>query len=384
MAQLRVDVEVNNSKVASGLNGIKQSVGKWAEDVKHQIAGAFSSMAIYETIKSTAEHLNSMGDSADSMGRTVQEVQLLAQMAQLAGKELSNVEMVLNNISEAQIDALQGGSTGDAKMKTFQAAGLSKEDVQDKSNLAIAEQMARVFADKSVQELRAIGMSDIVGKKQVGTFAAMQPDMSNFSGTLKEKSDSGLLYNEVELAKFKIAIDDATVAVQDGLTPVIDFFVGFFADVIDGLRAFYNIFANFIARNAAWLGGWSVGGSKAGDKAAADVDKEYEASYDEIFAARQKRQQKAQERVDAAKANSATGPGVVEPKKEEKEKKFGQARSGDTNLARGNFMGERLGSSYNIELDSNKQLKIIAANTRRMLYYKTPTVDIGTQLGLPA
>lgn len=382
MSKLRVDVEVDSTRVASGLNSSKQAIAKWAGDVKHTIAGAFGGAAIAAGIRATVEHIDAMSDSADSMGRTIQEVQLLAQMAKMAGKELGNVELMLNNISEAQISALEGDK---GKMDTFSSAGFNEATLSKSSNIQILEQMAKAFAGKSIPELRNLGITDIVGKRNVGTFAAMQGDLGQFSTKLEKGQKDGSLMKQDTIDEFKQNMDAVSLAFDKLMTilskflPLITFITNVITSSVVGLKTLPAIIGT-------WLGDLA-GGGKIKSSLERAMDKETQKSDAELGKIWEKQKPKVQE-IDS-------GPGSVLKKKPEdpfglrtepdKQTFKGISGYGDTTMARGNFMGSNLNNMSSINFETNKLLKEIVKYTKKMAYatsYNQDVKDYAAELGI--
>lgn len=206
--ELKARITLDTAMLARGLQQSQAAVRNWSQNLKSHIATAFSAAAITAAMRSTIDSLQGMGDAGDRMGRTVEEVQMLAQMAQLAGSELSKVEQILMNISEAQIDAL-GGNT--KKLDMFGKAGISRDTLNSTNELGILQMMAGNLQGKTTSGLRSV-LSDLIGKKNVGAFQAMQGDLSDFSGALANKKQQGFIVPTETVLKLKQASDELAVS----------------------------------------------------------------------------------------------------------------------------------------------------------------------------
>lgn len=386
MSKLKVDVEVNDSKVAPGLAKTKASVQKWASDLKGVVAGAFGGAAIGAAIQSTISNLEGVGDASDRMGRTVQEVQMLAQMAQLAGRELGNVEMMLNNIAEAQVDALQGN---EAKMATFRAAGFDEQSLRSTNELGVLQQMASAFQGKSMSEMRGIGLTDVIGKKSMGTFAAMQGDLANFFTTLKEGSDK--LVDSETILNFKASSDLFSVALTNLTNTLKNTFLPALTFVVNGLTNIVLAFTTLGKSIGAFLGNlMSAEGKGKGIRGFyGDVKRAGSAFIDEWnkgieeYNAKNRIQAAAKDKLAAAEALSKMGPGTgPQPKPDKSSGRSApvfnkmpvpDAMTGGVNqvqgnqfLTRGSFLGANTRLAQAINYESISLLKQIEKNTRKI------------------
>lgn len=377
MSKLKVDVEVDSTKVAGGLNASTQAVKKWASDLKGTITGAFGGAAVGMAIQKTLDSIQGMGDSADRMGRTIQEVQLLAQMAQLAGRELSNVELMLNNIAEAQVDALGGN---EAKMATFRAAGFDEKSLSQTNELGVLQQMAKAFQGKSISELRGLGLSDIVGKKNVGMFSTMQEDLAGFFDTLKKRSPE--LLDPVAVQEFKTNTDLLNVSfaslwnqIGNALLPALTWLVDKINNITlafealgKGIGYFFGFMKHENNPNASILQRLEdlfINGPKGFAQAWDEAIEKYNE--------KERIKASAPARIAAAAEMAKMGPGDV-PKKDQKEEvwkklevpdKLNFKTPGLENVGRGGFTGINLGLLGTISRETTNLLKAIEKNTRQ-------------------
>lgn len=385
MSKLKVDVEVNTTKVASGLNASTQAAKKWASDLKGTIAGAFGGAAVAAAISKTIGSIDNMGDAGDRMGRTIQEVQLLAQMAQLAGRELGNVELMLNNIAEAQVDALGGN---EAKMATFRAAGFNEQSLSQTNELGVLQQMAKAFGGKSIPEMRGMGVSDIVGKKGMGTFAALQGDLAGFSDSLKAASAN--LLDPKTMAEFKMNMDLVSLGFKQLTTTLANEFLPIVNGLIGGLDSLWTAIEGFSRGIMGFMGG--LAGTRSTSLNPIEIWKKFKealsnaaagwtAGYDEAAdknISRKALRGELSERLRQQEELSKMGPGKV-PKKDadtgtapDKPVWHKMAVPDQTQwknpglsaVGRGGFTGVNLGLLGAISRETTSLLKQIEKNTR--------------------
>jgi hypothetical protein len=378
MSKLKVDVEVDSSRVAGGLNASTQQVKKWADGIKGTISSAFGGAAVGMAIQKTLDSIDNMGDSADRMGRTIQEVQLLAQMAQMAGRELGNVELMLNNIAEAQVDALGGN---EKKMATFRAAGFDEKSLSQTNELAVLQQMATAFSGKSTTELRGAGVSDIIGKKNIGLFVSMQEDLAGFSTALKTQTAS--LLDPVEVQQFKYNVDLLSVTFEKIKTQLSNIFLPFLTFIMNML---YDRFLEFealwngITRALGVLSTAKIGNLKETTIAAKDafVDALIEAA--EKKKERDSEQDAIKKKVANQETLSSMGPGSVTKDEKtsdgtKKEKpvwyrmdvpeKLSPTFSSMSPLGKGGFLGVNTALIGSISRETTNLLRAIEKNTRQ-------------------
>lgn len=377
MSKLKVDVEVNSSKVAPGLAAGSQAIKKWATDLKGTVTTAFGAAAVTAAIAKTVDSIDNIGDSADRMGRTTNEIQVLAQMAQLAGRELGNVEMMLNNIAEAQVDALGGN---EERMGQFNRMGISSSTLAGSNELKIAELMAKALQGKSLPEMRASGLTDIIGKKSVGTFAAIQDDLEDFETTLREKVNAFETIDPLAIAMFKQATDEIATSLKSLWVNVVNTFaplVIILAKVLNTMLIGFETIGKWLG---AFFGGLSVGGGKGRWANATDAFWKVTEEQNKKFMDMLTSGKKVGERLREQEMLSKMGPGAVPPKKKppgtDREKpiwykidvpeRMQWQSPGLTPLGAGGFTGTNTGLLGTIGRETMNILKKIEINTRQI------------------
>jgi hypothetical protein len=335
------------------------------------------------------------------MGRTTTEVEALSRMAALAGKELANVENMLLAIGEAQVDALGGN---EAKLGAFARAGITREDLANKNELEIASMMAKNLDGKSMAELRGLGMSDIIGKKNLGTFGAMQGDLGDFRKKHDNMVRRGELIDPVAMEKFNASMDELGEAfaktkagVINGLLPIVDVIIKVLREFVAGMQFTSGVLGDFINLFTSFAGNISEAiknptkafsllfkePMKEFAKNVGQTGHEYLKARKDIWDGSEEKE--ARERIAAKEEASKAGPGEV-VKKPEKPSASEMAGAGprelshvpvperipfssngltsDASLGRGGFMGVNRALLGAINNETNDILKKIEKNTR--------------------
>lgn len=289
MAQLRVDITGDGSKLGTALGNSKNAVKQWSGDIKNHVAGAFSVGAIAATFKSTADMIDRVEDSAGAMGRTVEEVQGLAIAASIAGKELANVEKMLNAVSAAQIEAIQNPKG--KQSNAFSKMGLDNSHLQTMNELAVLERIAKFTTGKGLGETRA--MTDgIFGNKDVVTLNAMKDVLADLGTFIDKNKESNNIVSNEEAIKQAQAMDklklswqsltNLSVPYMTAITQVIN---QIFQFLITSAKATLGTLANWMATQMTAWNSFFTGDIKTGiqmlKESFTDIPNNIQTVYDE-------------------------------------------------------------------------------------------------------
>lgn len=247
MSRLRVDITGDGTKLGSALNQSKGLVKNWAGDIKSTIAGAFSVGAVTQMFRATSDYIDRIDDSASSMGRTAEEVQGLALAAALAGRELGDVERLLQSISRSQLEALQNPTGKEAQ--AFGRMGIGTRDLETMNELRLLERVASKLGNSNPSQIRGMA-GDLVGGKDIGTLFSMKEFLADFSQFIVEQKDLKRIASDEQVAEHAQALDALKMQWNNlmvALVPALTFLVRLFNSVYVVVRYILSLFSDTMA-----------------------------------------------------------------------------------------------------------------------------------------
>lgn len=239
MAGLRVDITGDGSGLSRALNKSQGEVRQWASGVKNQIMGAFSAAAITAAFKATISNMQSVGDSAQRLDVPIEQLETLQNIALLAGRDLSKVEMILNRIGDAKSEALAGD---EKKLDLFKQMGIGFGELSQLNDVKLWERMSIGTSQMNMSQKRNV-LTDVVGKQGVGTFNSMQEDMNGFTGTMKRWLENNTILEQDTILSHKQSADELDVAMKQLANSVLK-------DLIPALATFNKAMVGIV--NLMW------------------------------------------------------------------------------------------------------------------------------------
>ena len=385
--KLKVDLEADSSKLDATLSKVDSKVKK-AVNQKATAGGAGGAAAAAAEggpigiaagtglalaaasavmVKHTMDYADHLADLSDMTNIAVDDIDALAKSAAGAGKDVDSALKMVNEMQESRVKALQGD---DAKMAAFERLGISREKLQNTDN--IAKLLGGVNSQGS--ENRS-ALSEIVGKKSLGLFTAIQEDLKdweNFKAKLKEQGrlidpeqvrtveEFNDTVREVKESLMGMLLPWITTALR-GLLDAFYWFkdefkvltTGLFA-ALDLMPSFWSVVKDLLLFPFLHPKEFLIGGLPAAleslitddmvagfDEAIAKVQEEI----DEERAAREAKRKKANEGKEVL---GAAAPVVnTKPLEEEKFKPLDTSVN-DSMVAVGNFLGSDVGSLQSI------------------------------------
>jgi len=179
--------------VANATNKAFSSVGK---EITNRFLGAFAASAIIDRITGfvteTVNYADDIGDLAENLGISVEEVQRLQVASELAGVKFSKLLPILQKIIALQNDAIQGDKKA---LGIFAALGLDPQNVNALqimeaaiANNAVATELFdrkinNVF--NAMQKLRTLGPIQLITTEQSEALGKANDQLAEAWRTLK-------------------------------------------------------------------------------------------------------------------------------------------------------------------------------------------------------
>ncbi len=275
---LRVNTELDGTRMVRGMSQMSNEVKQWANQMKGYIAAAFSVGAIAQFGRSTAEYFVNVGDSAGRLDIAVEKFQALVQVAKLAGKELGDVEKLLNQISNAQVEAIRNPSGPAAQ--SFKGMGMSPAQLNKMTISEVLQQMGQSMSGMNRQQIKG-ATEGIVGPKEIGVLNSLTPAMAVLPQITSTMIANGQIASRQQISELKQMQDDFDVAVsriKTTLLPFINNVLTALGIAFEALELFFKGTANLIK---------SIFTSMTG-KEAGDLNKKLKAEFDKKQVERQK------------------------------------------------------------------------------------------------
>jgi len=167
-------------------------------------------------VKSTLDYADQIGDLSDQTNISTDDIQALGASARAGGKTQEDALKMLAELKSSRVEALEGNKE---KMQAFGKFGITPEELRNATNLqAIAGKL------NASGDVNRNALSDIVGKKNVGTFAAMQEDLADWESFKERLQKSGRLMSKEDIeavAEFNDALAELMETVRSQLLPIV-------------------------------------------------------------------------------------------------------------------------------------------------------------------
>ena len=186
--------------VANVTNKAFASVGK---EITNRFLGAFAAGAVIDRItgfvKDTVDYADNLGDLAENLGITVEEVQRLQVASSLAGVKFGKLQVILEKIIALQADAVQGDKKA---VGIFAALGLdpNKASALQVMEAAIGNQAvaADLFGKRinnvanTVEKLRTLGPIQLITTEQTDAIGKANDQLDEAMRKLKTTATPGI------------------------------------------------------------------------------------------------------------------------------------------------------------------------------------------------
>ena len=187
--------------VANVTNKAFAAVGK---EITNRFLGAFAAGAVIDRItgfvKDTVDYADNLGDLAENLGITVEEVQRLQVASSLAGVKFGKLQVILEKIIALQADAVQGDKKA---VGIFAALGLdpNKANALEIMQAAIGNQAvaADLFGKKinnvsnTIEKLRKLGPIKFISEGQSDELGKANDQIEEAYRKLKVSATPGIV-----------------------------------------------------------------------------------------------------------------------------------------------------------------------------------------------
>jgi len=177
----RVQVKFTGEK--SQLDSTIHGIGHSLKELKSMALAAFT----FEAAKEMAVHIFEVADSivetAEKLGITIEQVQILKKVAKDSGVEFETLAAAIGKVAVARGKALEGDKESIAKLK---AAGVDVSTLKDNNSADILfKQMGEKVKHGNLDSVAA-GLSGVLGKGFASLIPALKTDIDEVGSHMKE------------------------------------------------------------------------------------------------------------------------------------------------------------------------------------------------------
>lgn len=209
LARLGLDA----TQMEAGFNRVRGFVAGQVRDLAGMLGGAFTAQAAIGKVRDAMASADEIRDSADALGITAEQVQVLRDLANDTGANLNKMEQALFAVAKAEANMVGGGEQAEKLRAAYDRLGVSMDDLRTKSPAQILEQIGRRLAQSGddAETMRAVmdALGDGINSKVVAAFR--QLGSTGFDAWADNMAASGKLMSDTmvdQLDRAKKALDD--------------------------------------------------------------------------------------------------------------------------------------------------------------------------------
>jgi len=223
-------------------------------------AGMGIGLAIGKLVTSTIAYSDKLQDLSEQSGLAIQDIDALGKSAAGGGKSFEDANKMLNELAASRNDALSGNED---KIAAFSRMGITQDQ------LANTDNVAKLLGGVNMSDPgNRSSMTELVGKRNVGTFSVMQQDLADWDNFKKNLSESGRLVDPAavaNVAEFKDTLREIGEGLMTSVLPVVsnalrsllDLWYDFsdqFAGVGDAFVSVFGMIVNNVVSFVSFLG----------------------------------------------------------------------------------------------------------------------------------
>lgn len=251
-------ISLNTDDYTKGLNDASQETSSFGSKLKNGLgtaakvgAAAVGTIAttavavgksLYNQASATAQYGDTVDKMSQKIGISAEAYQKWDYVMQLAGADISGLQVGMKTLSSVIVDAANGTDTATAKLT---AAGIAIDEL---NGLSQEEQLNLVINRLQQMEAgaeRTAAATDLLGRSAMELAPLLNMTAEETNAAMKEAEDYGMVMSDT-------AVKDAA-AFQDSLTKLSSTFTGLkntiFADFMPGITSIISGLADLVAGN---------------------------------------------------------------------------------------------------------------------------------------
>lgn len=154
MADLKVNVGVNNTAFNRGLDSMRTKASAWASDMSKNMAGLFALGAMVNWFNNFRTGLDSVAKLATRVGESTATIQRVADVASKAG---TSIEVVSKEMTRMAVEASRGS-------EKFAALGLSAQEFANLNLEGRIMLLSRAYQQATTDQSKMLAMLDLLGE----------------------------------------------------------------------------------------------------------------------------------------------------------------------------------------------------------------------------
>lgn len=219
LLSLFAKIGIDDKEYNKGIDGAKSKASKLAKGLKTGFkvgaaaigvttaAIAGMSKVLYSGIKDTTDYGDEVDKMSQKLGLSAEAYQKWDYVLKIAGTEMSSMTTGLKTLTNKLDDAKNGGESAIA---TFEAIGLSMDDIQDVSREEVFEKTIRAFQGMEESAERAALANDLFGKSGQNLAPLFNESAESTDALIKKAQDYGMIMSDDAV--------EASAAFHDSLT----------------------------------------------------------------------------------------------------------------------------------------------------------------------
>ena len=200
MPDVSLKLGLEQGALQTGLKAAQGSVTGFANNVKSQLAAAFTFTAFTAGLKSAIDKGDQLQDIAEKFGLSASKLQTLGNAASVYGSGIENISSGLNKLSLAQQKALAGDTD---LQDTFKEVGISLADLKSLSPEDVFLKVSDSFASGANDGRQFIIVNELLGKAQTDLIKVMNQG----SAAILEQGTSMGVWSDETIAALSEASD---------------------------------------------------------------------------------------------------------------------------------------------------------------------------------
>ena len=158
---------VNRKPLEKGLKDSQKELENFGSKIKGQMASVFTVGAVMAYAKSIHETVNRVKDLSEQFGITTDEVQKTDYALGQSGMAIEDMATALASLQRTRREAVEGGTTGDDALKTFERYGITLKDLNNPQLRAydLFLKLADAMSKATLTAREQSDMMDILGPK---------------------------------------------------------------------------------------------------------------------------------------------------------------------------------------------------------------------------
>lgn len=224
-------LDLNKTGFEAGLSAAGKQAGRFGDNLKQQLAGAFTTAAIVSFARNTIEAVSKIADLSKQLGVSAEALQEMDYWAKQNGGSIDAIARSFTALAKARAEAI--GDPGSKSGQAFSALGISGESLKSDSLEQTFRKIASAIksTDFGASELAIV--AELLGRSGSELIPLFRAGLEEAS---KAARDLGLIINEGvvnQIDEVGDSIDRLTTQLRGPMASAIGFVADRFGEIRD-------------------------------------------------------------------------------------------------------------------------------------------------------